>query len=295
MLKLLALAATLAAAQPAADPLTRPINPEYAARWLKPQPPARIYGNTYYVGFQGLSLALIDTGAGLILVDGSVPQAVDDVEANIRKLGFRVQDIRYVLSTESHWDHSGGIAALVRDSGATAVASPSGAEALRRGRSDPEDPQARDLEAFPAVARVRAVRDGETLRLGNTTVRAVMTPGHSPGSTSWTWKSCEAGKCVDVVFAASLNPISSDGFHYTHHPKAGDLTVGFRQGIRRLAALPCDVLITAHPDHSGLDAKLARAAQSRTPNPFIDPNACRAYAGKYEALLDARIAREKVR
>ncbi|RAK57372.1 subclass B3 metallo-beta-lactamase [Phenylobacterium deserti] len=281
-----------ALAQPA-DPLTRPIQPAYAARWLAPQAPARVFGNTYYVGFGGLSLALIDTGAGLMLVDGGVPQGVAQVEANIRKLGFRVQDIRYILSTESHWDHSSGIAALARGSGAMAIASASGAEALRLGRSDPEDPQAEDLERFPAVGRVRAVRDGETIRLGNATVRAVMTPGHSPGSTSWTWKSCEAGQCRNVVFAASLNPISSDHFHYTRHPRRGDLTTGFRAGMRKLAALPCDVLITAHPDHSGFDAKLKAAEAGRAPNPFVDPGACRAYSAKYEALLDKRIAGEK--
>ena len=58
---------TAAKAVAADDPLTRPL-PANAA-WLVPQTPVKVYGSTYFVGFQGLSVALIDTGQGLILVD----------------------------------------------------------------------------------------------------------------------------------------------------------------------------------------------------------------------------------
>ncbi len=108
-----ALARGAAQAQPADDPLTRPISPDYAQRWLMPLPPARIFGNTHFVGFAGLGVVLIRTSDGLILIDGAVPQAVRDVEANIRSLGFRVEDIRYILTTEPHWDHAGGVICVV--------------------------------------------------------------------------------------------------------------------------------------------------------------------------------------
>jgi metallo-beta-lactamase class B len=120
-----------ARAHEADDALTRAIAPDFAQRWLAPLPPARLHGDTYYVGFAGLGVVLIRTNDGLILIDGAVPQAVREVEANIRLLGFRVEDIRYILSTEPHWDHAGGIAALARDSGATVVASAPAAQAHR--------------------------------------------------------------------------------------------------------------------------------------------------------------------
>lgn len=282
-----------AVAVAAPDPLTRPINPDYAKQWLDPQTPIRLHGDSYFVGFKGLSLVLIKTSAGLILIDGGVPQSVAAVEANIRSLGFRIEDVRYILNTESHWDHSSGIAALARDSGATALTSPSGARALRAGRSDPDDPQSKDLETFPAAAKVGELRDGQALKLGGVTVTAHATPGHTPGSTSYSWRDCQAGKCADLVFSASLNPISSDGFHFTADKTHGDLTPGFKAGLRRLAALPCDILISAHPNQSGLDARMAKAEAQKSAAPFNDPNACRAYVSKYEALLDARIAKEK--
>jgi len=283
-------AAALLGGQEAVDPLTRPIpsNPD----WLTPQAPVRIHGNTYYVGTGGLSLVLIDTGDGLILIDGAVPQIVGRIKDNVRALGFRVEDIRYILNTEAHYDHSGGLAALSRDSGATVIASPAGAEALRRGQVVDEDPQASDIEAFPAVANVRAVADGETLTLGSVTVTAVFTPGHTPGSASWTWDACDQADCPRVVFASSLNAIAAEPFTFTAHP---EVTARLRASIDRVEALKCDILISAHPNNSGGAEKLAGVVAGASPNPFIDPAACRAYGVRARTGLETRLAREAAR
>jgi metallo-beta-lactamase class B len=280
-------AAPATASPPADDPLTRPIpsNPD----WLVPQTPVKIFGNTYFVGTQGLSIALIDTGQGLILIDGAVPQAVGDIEASIAKLGFRIQDVRYILNTEAHFDHSGGIAALARDSGARVIAAPAGAEALRAGRVLEADPQAAHIEAFPAIPTARAIGDGETLTLGDVTVRAVFTPGHTPGSASWTWSSCEAGVCHSVVFASSLNAVAATPFTYAGHPEA---TAALRASIARVEGLDCDILISAHPNNSGGIEKLAGRVANATPNPFIDPTACRTYGARATGILDQRLATE---
>lgn len=269
------------------DPLTRPLPANSA--WLVPQKPVKVFGNTYFVGSKGLSQALIDTGDGLILIDGALPQSVAETEANIARLGFRIQDVRFILNTEAHFDHSGGLAALARDSGATVIASPEGAEALRAGRVLATDPQASDIERFPAVANVRAVADGETLTLGGVTVTAVLTPGHTPGSASWTWRSCERDVCHSVVFASSLNAITAAPFTYMSHPEA---TNALKASIAKVDGLDCDILISAHPDNSGGVEKLAGRVAGVKPNPFIDPNACHAYATRARGILDQRLARE---
>lgn len=273
------------------DPLLQPIEPDYAKRWLTSQPPTRIYGNTYLVGFAGLNVALIRTGAGLILIDGSVPQGVAAVESNIRSLGFDPKDIRLILSTEPHWDHAGGLAALARDTGAIVVAAPAAAEVLRKGRSGPDDPQAGWLAPYPPVPRVRSIAGGKTLRLGEVTVRAVATPGHTPGSMSWTWASCEAGRCVRIMFGASLRPIAAEGYRFSNPARASALAA-FRRSFVTLRTTPCHILLTAHPDQSGGDLKFERLQRQRDPKPFLDPGACRAYADRYERLLEARIADE---
>ncbi|HEX8535307.1 MAG TPA: subclass B3 metallo-beta-lactamase [Allosphingosinicella sp.] len=269
-----------APAQEREDPLTRPIVGQRTAEWLAPRTPARLFGNTYLVGFGGLSVALIDTGEGLILIDGALPQAAPSILANVRKLGFDPRRIRYILSTEPHFDHAGGLAALARDTGATVVASARGAEGLRSGRLAADDPQRSLDHRFPPVARVRAVGDREVLRLGNTNVTAHATPGHTMGSMSWSWRSCEARRCRNIVFASSLNPVSGDGYRFTA-PSSQGIVAAFGRTHAKVKALRCDILITAHPDPADAGGYTDRLG------------ACRAYAEKSQRALAARLAEER--
>jgi len=286
----LALLAAAPAPQQQDDPLTRPIEPQAAAKWIGPQAPIRVHGNSYLVGFQGMNVGLIDTGKGLILIDGAVPQSVRAIEANLKTLGYRIEDVKLILSTEPHFDHAGGLAALARDSGATILASAWAAASLKRGMSSADDPQAAWLVPFPAVSRIRVGKDGEAIRLGNVTVTARATPGHTPGSMSWTWRSCEGRACRTMVFAASLNPVAADGYRFTRHP---EVVASFRASQARFRAMPCDIMFSAHPDNSGGVEKYARFAKGARPNPYIDPGACRAYAARSETALAKRLADEK--
>lgn len=274
-------------AAPVDDPLLRPIQPDYARRFLAPQAPVRVYGNSYLVGFGGVTVGLIRTKAGLILIDGAMPQAVRAVEANIRTLGFTPGDVKLILSTEPHYDHAGGLAALQRDTGATVVAGTLAAPVLTTGIGRKDDPQA-PMTPFPGVPKVRSVKNGTRITLGEVTVTAVATPGHTPGSTSWAWQSCEGKRCVPMLFAASLNPASSDGYRFSA-PANRAVVASYRQSFARVRALPCGILITAHPEQSGGDAKYARLVERRDPNPYLDPAACGAYADRFAGVLDERL------
>ncbi|WP_066781085.1 subclass B3 metallo-beta-lactamase [Sphingomonas sp. CCH5-D11] len=276
-----------AAAQGQDDPLTRPLAVARESTWLAPRPPIRVFGNSYLVGFGGLSVALIDTGKGLILIDGALPQAAPAILANVSRLGFRPRDIKYILSTEPHFDHAGGIAALARDTDATVVASARGAEGLRTGRLAADDPQLGYDSRFPAVtpdlATVRAMGDGEVLRLGNVAITARATPGHTAGSMSWGWQSCEGKNCKSLVFASSLNPVSADGYRYTS--AAGETVVaGFRRSHEVMRTIPCDILISAHADQDGATERF-----------LTRPGACRAYGTASERALARRLTAEAAR
>jgi metallo-beta-lactamase class B len=206
------------------------------------------------------------------------------------KIGFSIRDVKYILSTEPHWDHSGGLAALARDSGAQVIAAREAVESLSQGRNTADDPQYGYEVMAPPVSKIRGVQDGETLTLGDVTVTAHATPGHTPGSMSWTWRSCQDGLCKDVVFAASLNPVSSDDYRYLAHPA---LTEAFRRAFATVRALPCDILLSSHPAASGQDARHTAFVRGEQPNPFVDPKACRAYADQYEQKFDERLAGER--
>jgi metallo-beta-lactamase class B len=268
-------------AQAQEDPLIKPIVTSRTAEWLAPATPQKIFGNSYLVGFGGLSVALIDTGEGLILIDGALPQAAPAILDNVRRLGFNPRDIKYILSTEPHFDHAGGIAALARDTGATVVASPRGAQGLRTGRHAIDDPQRGYGGSWPAVGKVRTIRGGgQTLKLGNTTVTALATPGHTMGSMSWRWQACEQRSCKAIVFASSLNPVSADDYRYTARTSQS-IVAGFRTSYATLSQTRCDILISAHPDNAGTGRYNDRQG------------ACRAYVERSRRALNQRIGLER--
>ncbi|HEV2540541.1 MAG TPA: subclass B3 metallo-beta-lactamase [Frateuria sp.] len=280
------------AAARAAEPAGKQPQAIYGQPWNTPQKPFRIYGNTWYVGPHGLSALIVDTGHGLALFDGDLPASAALIEANIRTLGFRVRDVKWIFNSHAHADHAGGIAALQRDSGAQVLASVQGARALELGGADPSDPQYSLALAYPAVGHVRPVRDGETLQLGDVAIIAHYTPGHTPGSTSWTWDSCSEGHCLHMVYADSLTALGSSGFRYSDHPQR---VKAFRQSIATVAALPCDILLTPHPDASGFWQKVARRTSDADNAPLVDAGACRAYAAVAAEKLDATLAEERAK
>ncbi len=260
------------------------------AEWNAPQAPFRIYGNTWYVGPHGLSSILVNTGRGLALFDGDLPESATQIEAHVRELGFRVRDIKWILNSHAHQDHAGGIARLQRDSGAQVLASAEGAHQMALGGADPADPQYGFQLTYAPVPRVRVVRDGETLQLGNVAVTAHYTPGHTPGSTSWTWTSCAGSRCLHMVYADSLTALAAPGYRFSDHP---DYLAAFRRSIASVAALPCDILMTPHPDASGFWDRVARRQSPDDVSPLIDAGACRAYAAAAARTLDAQLARER--
>jgi metallo-beta-lactamase class B len=263
--------------------------------WNAAQEPFRVFGNTYYVGVAGLSSVLVASDKGLILLDGGLTQSAPLIDASIRKLGFRTEDVRLIVNSHAHFDHAGGIAALQRASGAQVAASPSGAEALAKGQPPVDDPQHGFGPGgyFPAVKSVRAVADGETLRVGDLAVTAHLTPGHTPGSTTWTWRSCEGARCLDLVYADSLNAVFAPGFRFTGDAAHPSIEASFRRSIATVASLPCDIMLAVHPGNSGMEEKLRRRKEQPGSEPFVDPGACRAYAADAAKRLDQRVADEK--
>ncbi len=259
--------------------------------WNRPQAPFQIYGNTWYVGTAGLSAVLVTSPDGHILLDGALIQSAPLIAKNIETLGFRIQDVKLILNSHAHSDHAGGIARLQRMSGAKVVASASGAKALRDGHVASDDPQYTPTNKLPRVAAVDVVGDGDTVFIGALRLKAIYTPGHTPGATSWTWQSCENGRCLSVVYADSLNAYSNDTFRFTGDATHPDLSASFNASIEKVRKLACDVVVSVHPGFT--DTFKKAAAKSATHNPFIDPNGCRSYVVDAQNLLDKRLKQEK--
>jgi metallo-beta-lactamase class B len=271
-----------------------PIACDACREWNESRAPFRVFGNTYYVGVAGLSAILVTSDAGSILLDGGLPQSAARIHQNIQALGFRTDAIRLIVNSHEHYDHAGGIAALQRFSGATVAASGPGARALERGFPGADDPQYAFGESnrYPPVNKVQAVADGERLTVGPLSITAHLTPAHTPGSTTWTWRSCDGGRCLDIVYADSLNPVSAPGFRFSGdatHPSVIDV---FRRSIARVARLPCDILLSVHPAFTDMEGKLRRRREGSGADPFVDREGCRAYAAEAARQLEVRLEAE---
>lgn len=289
----LALLAPVAAGAQGIDPGTgyTPAECPSCAEWNAPTQAVRLIGDTYYVGTRGLSAILITSADGHVLIDGGLPESAPRIMANVRALGFRVEDIRLIVNSHAHYDHAGGIAAIQRASRARVAATASSAAVLRRGTPGPDDPQHAIALPFPAVGEVHVIADGDTLRVGPLRLTARLTAGHTPGGTTWSWRACEAGACADVVYADSQTPISANGFRFTGSASYPAAVADFRRGHAVIEQLACDILLTPHPAASQLWQRLDARERGQA-NALRDPDACRRYAATAREQLARRLAAE---
>jgi metallo-beta-lactamase class B len=259
--------------------------------WKTPMPPRHIIGNIHYVGPRGVSSWLITTPEGHILLDTTFEECVPQICANIEKLGFRVSDIKLLLSSHAHVDHTGGHAAMKQRTGAQIVASSADAHLLESGGADDFSPFPKDLLAYAPVKADRIVKDGEALTFGGVTLTAHLTPGHTKGATTWTMPLKHAERIYQAVFFSSVSIAEPTSLlkNSTYPEIAEDYAVTFE----KLKALPCDSLLAPHADQFGLVQKLARLDQGADPNPFVDPEGWKRLVANAETAFLKQLAIEK--
>jgi len=265
------------------------------ARWNVPQAPFKIHGDTYYVGTRGLGAILVTSSQGHVLIDGALPEAAPLIANNVRSLGFKLADIKLILNTHVHFDHAGGIAELQRLTGAVVKASASSAEVLRSGAVGRDDPQYGTIPAIAPIADVASYEAGQVQRVGSIALTPHATPGHTPGGTTWSWRSCEAGRCVDIVYADSLNPISAPGYLYSSRTLRPSGQAQLEGSFAIIEKLPCDILLTPHPELSDLFGKLERRERNSSLNPFVQVGACNSYVAAHREKLRQRLVDEQVK
>ncbi len=219
-------------------------------------------------------------------------ESAPGIVANIRSLRFLIEDVKFVLNSHVHYDHAGGLAELVRMSGAVMAASPKSAPVLERGTVGPDDPQFGLPQTLEPVKNVRVIADGETIRFGSLAVTAHFTPGHTPGGTTWSWESCEGTRCLGLVYADSQTPVSADGFRFTNSPSYPTARADFERSAVVLDGLRCDILVTTHPGASSFWDRI-EARQAGRRDALVNPQACREFAARARAQLARRLAEEK--
>jgi metallo-beta-lactamase class B len=235
-------------------------------------PPHKIIGNIYYVGTRTLSSFLVVTRQGNILIDSTYERNVPTIQKSVQQLGFKFSDIKILLGSHAHGDHQEGDAMVKEFTGAQVMVMAEDVPALEAikpgGKRHPID---------------KVLHDGESVSLGDTTLVAHLTAGHTRGCTTWTTKVQEAGKTYDVVINCSLRSPT------TLTPA---ITDEFNRSFKVTRSIPCDVPLGDHPAQYNMAEKYAKL-RSGGPNPFIDPAGCRIETDIEEAMFRAILAEQE--
>lgn len=256
--------------------------------WNQPIEPFHIVGNVYYVGASDIASYLITTPDGHILLDGGFVETAPMIRDNIRRLGFRPQDVKYLISSHAHSDHAGGLAQLKAWTGAKFVASrEDGALIARGGRGDFAWG---DKFTYPALQPDRTIADGETLAIGGTVLIAHITPGHTKGCTTWTMQIGENGKQYNVVFFCST---SAPGYKLVDNPNYPKIVDDYRKSFSYLETLPCDVFLAPHGSFFDLKEKVRALKLHPEHNPFIDRTEFKKFLATSRAGFEAELKKQQ--
>jgi metallo-beta-lactamase class B len=149
---------------------------------------------------------------GHVLLDGGYSDTAPMIMASIARLGFDIKDVKVLLNSDPHLDHAGGLAALQQASGAELWASDPSAKAIEGGGVDNGvalllRPVLRGLVGYPPARVAHRFKDDDTIRVGPIVLTAHVTPGHTPGCTSWTFPVRDADRVLNVVSACSLKVV----------------------------------------------------------------------------------------
>ena len=255
-------------------------------KWNTPTEPFKMIGNVYYVGTDGLASYLITSPQGHILVDTVMPEATSQIKASIEKLGFKVTDIKYLVNTHAHIDHTGGLAEMKAASGAQMIAGEADKPLLEGGYYP--GAQEDTALAFPPVKVDRTVREGDKVTVGDVTLTARETPGHSPGCTSWEFsvKDGDATRSV-LIFCSGTVALN----RLVPNPTYPGIVTDYRKTFARAKDMKVDVLLAPHPEMYRMQDKRAMLSDG-APNPFVNPGEFNAYAATLEKAFEDALAKQ---
>ncbi len=248
--------------------------------------PFRILGNIYFVGASNIASYLITTPQGHFLLDTGVQGMTDDIKRNVEALGFRMSDIKVILSSHAHFDHIQGHAIMQRMTGAQVFALEADADALEAGK----DLSPLGFEGWEPVKVDRRLQDGESINLGEVTLTPTWAPGHSPGCTTWSMDTQDSGETLRVVFFGCNGP--NDGVQLINNPRFPTLVKDALFGFDNMAKLQADIYLTGHPQAPFEGIEHLMRVQVR-PHPLLNQQPWADFIAARKQDFEARVQAER--
>lgn len=261
---------------------------ETEREWNAPVEPFRVIGNIYYVGAADITSFLITTPEGHFLLDGGFAETAPQIKENIVRLGFKLEDVKFLLNSQSHYDHAGGFAELKKLTNATMVASEGDKPGIENGGKG--DPHWGDKFSYTPVKVDRVVKDGERIGLGGVRMKAVITPGHTRGCTTWTLPVKDNGKTYNAVFVCSASV--PGGYKLVGNEMYPSIVADYERTFLVFKKLKTDVFLGSHGVFFDLLEKAAKVRTGAANNPFIDPQGYKDYVARAEKTFRESLAKE---
>ena len=287
----LALASAVASAQERAQPVqfSQEWYQQFRGPYSQAVEPFRIVGNIHYVGGANIASYLITTPQGHILIDTGMMTMHDVIKNSVAKLGFKTSDIKIMLSSHAHFDHIEGHAAMKKLTGAQVMAMVGDAEALASGK----DNSALGASGWEPVKVDRVLKNGDTVSLGRTTLRAVHSPGHTQGATTWVTTVEDKGKQYTVAFLGGTTP--NGGVPLFDNPRHKTVVEDTQRTLKTLKSekVP-DIYLVGHPQ-AMFAGKVDRIKAGEMPHPLLNSEAWTRQIADADASFQKRVAEERAK
>jgi metallo-beta-lactamase class B len=257
--------------------------------WVKPFPAFRIAGNLYYVGSQDLAAFLITTPKGNILINSNLESSPPQIKRAIESLGFKYADTKILLISHGHFDHCAGSAQIKRETGAKYEVMAQDVPVVESGGRNDFHYAARKSFWFARTKVDRVLHDGDTVSLGDVTITAHLTAGHTKGTTTWTLDEQENGRTLHVVIVGSPNV--NPGYKLVNNKTYPQIADDYRHQFEVLSKLPCDIFLGAHGGYFDLNEKYDRLKHGDK-TAFTDPVGYKAYIADRQQAFESEMKKQ---
>jgi metallo-beta-lactamase class B len=269
--------------------LTAAITGPAQSDWHEPFPAHKVVGNVYYVGSKDLATFLITTPEGHVLINSGFDRTVPLIQKSVESLGFKMTDVKFLLASHAHSDHVEGLAQLQKATGAKVYVMRGDDQVIASGGKGQYFYRTSRWEPCK-VDRILADRD--EVKIGGVTLIARLTPGHTRGCTTWTWRVDDGGKKYDVVVVGSPNV--NPGFQLVGNKDYPEIAADFARTFEVLKSLPCDVFLGAHGSYYGMLERYELAKKGQT-NPFVNPEGYKEFVAQKERTFRKTLAAQQAK
>src|SRR3954453_12663626 len=257
--------------------------------WYEPFPAHKIVGNVYYVGSKDLATFLITTSDGHVLINSGFERTVPLIQKSVESLGFRITDVKVLLASHAHSDHVAGHAPLRKLTGAKVYVMRGDDQVIASGG---KGQYLYTTSRWEPCQVDRVLEDRDEVKLGGVTLVARLTPGHTRGCTTWTWRVKDGGKKYDVVVIGSPNV--NPGYQLVNNKDYPEIAADFARTFEVLKSLPCDVFLGAHGSYYGMVERYDLLKKGRA-NAFVNPEGYKEYVAQKEWAFRKALAEQRAK